>query len=326
MKSNSSTSYLTILAQILIGITFIYSGYVKLVDPIGTSIKLTEYFGEDVLNLTFLEPYVMPLGILLILAELLLGIMVLLGYKPKFSIWATALLMLVFLFLTGYSAIFDKVTDCGCFGDALKLTAWETFYKNIFFSVLVLVLLFNSTNLKRWFNNRITNFIPILSLVIGLFITYYVLHHLPIHDFRPYAIGNSIPEGMKDVAGEDFPPIHDFILETDTEDLTDFVLQEDKVMLIISYNLSKSDLGAFNSIKNVTDKALSNGYSVYALSASYIDDFNVIKKESNLAFDMLYCDETTLKTMIRANPGIMTLEKGVITGKWNWRDATKIQN
>lgn len=316
---------LTHIARIIVAVTFIFSGFVKLVDPIGSAIKFEEYFSEDVLNLTFLIPYALPFSILLIMAELLLGIMLLVGFKPKLTVWGTALMMLVFLFLTWYSAYYNKVTDCGCFGDAIKLDSWATFYKNIFFGALILFLLFNLKHIKPWFGKMLTKWIPFITLIGGLFISYYVLQHLPIIDFRPFAIGKSIPEGMEFVDGEDFPPIHDFILENDTDDLTNTVLEADKALLIISYNINLSEFEAFEALIPVAEKAWQQGYLVHALSASSMDDFETIKDAYQLPFEMLYCDETVLKTIIRANPGIMTLEKGVVTGKWNWTDIDKIK-
>ncbi len=315
---------ITNISRILVAITFIFSGFVKLVDPIGTSIKFEEYFSEDVLNLTFLIPYVLPFSILLILIELLLGVMLLVGFKPKLTVWGTALLMLVFLYLTWYSAYYDKVSDCGCFGDAVTLSPWATFYKNVFFGVLILVLLFNLKFIKPWFRKTATNWIPFITLIGGLFISYYVLQHLPIIDFRPFAIGKSIPEGMEYVDGQDFPLIHDFILENDTEDLTETILKADKVLLVVADNLYKANLEVFKDIKPIADQAIAKGYLVYTLSASSMDDFMLLKDEYQLPFDMLYCDETTLKTIIRANPGILTLEKGVVKGKWNWTDIDKV--
>jgi hypothetical protein len=130
---------------------------------------------------------------------------------------------------------------------------------------------------------------------------------------------------MKDVPGVDIPPVHDFILETpEGKDLTERVLSEDKVMLIISYNLSYADSESFIPIKELTDKALDKSYTVYFLTASYVDDFEELKKQYQWDFGMLYVDETTLKTMIRANPGIMLLNKGTVTGKWNWKDIRNI--
>ena len=317
---------LTHVARIIVAVTFIFSGFVKLVDPVGSAIKFEEYFREDVLNLTFLSPYALPFAILLIFVELMLGVKLLVGFKPKITVWGTFLLMVVFLFLTFYSAVTGKVTDCGCFGDALTLSPWGTFYKNVVFTILILILLFNIKNIKPWFGKVMTNWIPFLTLLVGLFITFYVLKHLPIIDFRPYKIGNSIPVGMEKYDDETgIAEIHDFVLENDEEDLTETILAADKVMLVIAYDLSKSDENAYEKIKKITDEALAKGYMVYALSASFMDDFNVLKDKYDLNFDMLYTDETTLKTIIRANPGIMTLEKGVITGKWNGNDADKVK-
>lgn len=316
--------YITHIARYIVAITYIFSGFVKLVDPIGTAIKLEEYFSEDVLNLPFLLPYVLPLSILLIIAELLLGVLLLVGFKPKLTIWSVAALMFVFLFLTWYSAYFDKVTDCGCFGDAVKLTAWGTFYKNVFLIALILILLFNIKHIKPWFGKLTTNWIPFITLLVGLFVSYYVLQHLPIIDFRPFAVGNSIPKGMEYIKGEDFPPIHDFILENDTDDLTEEVLTADKALLIISYNIELGEMNAFENFKELGDKALKKGYKIYVLSASFKETYDTIQDYYNLQFEFLYCDETALKTMIRANPGIMTLEKGVIKGKWNWTDVDRV--
>ncbi|MBT8385140.1 MAG: DoxX family protein, partial [Bacteroidia bacterium] len=140
--------FLTHIARILVAITFIFSGFVKLVDPLGSAYKFQEYFGADVLNLEFLIPYALPFSIFLILVEIMLGITLLVGYKPKVTVWSLLIIILVFLFLTWYSAYYDKVTDCGCFGDAITLTPWETFYKNIILVGLILFLLFQTTNIK----------------------------------------------------------------------------------------------------------------------------------------------------------------------------------
>ncbi len=114
-------------------------------------------------------------------------------------------------------------------------------------------------------------------------------------------------------------------MEKDGEDLTEQLLQEPKLMLIIMYNLDKSHKNGLKHIKELSDKAIENGYKVFAMSASPVTDFLKVKAEYQLNFDLLFCDETTLKTMIRANPGIIMLNKGTITEKWNWRSYTKIE-
>jgi uncharacterized membrane protein YphA (DoxX/SURF4 family) len=313
------------LSRIFVSITFIFSGFVKLVDPLGSAYKFQEYFGADVLNMEFLIPYALPFSILLILAEIILGVMLLVGYLPKLTVWSLLGIILVFLFLTWYSAYYNKVTDCGCFGDAVKLSSWGTFYKNIVLVVFILILVIGYKHIKPMFSNVFAKWSTFLSFSVFLYIIYHVLVHLPIIDFRPYAVGKNIPEGMEYNGGEE-PPIHDFFLEAeDGEDLTSAVLEEDKVMLVIAYNLSISDNEGFIGVKKVTDKAISNGYAVYALSSSMNEEFIEVKNQYSLNFDMLFGDETMLKTIVRSNPGIVLLNKGTVIGKYSWVDVDKIK-
>lgn len=362
--------FLTHLARILVAVTFIFSGFVKLVDPLGSAYKFQEYFGADVLNLEFLIPYALPFSIFLIIAEIILGVKLLVGFKPKLTVWALFIMIIIFLFLTWYSAYYDKVTDCGCFGDAITLTPWETFYKNIVLVVLIVFLLINTKNIKPFFSKNFATWVSFASFFVFLFITYYVLIHLPIIDFRAYAVGKNIPDGMVmpegaklavyedtwiyNVNGEDKeftteekpwnlegatfvdrktkliekgyePPIHDFTMEKDDVDFTDFLMQKEKLMLVVMYNLDKTDKQSLTKVKDISISAMQQGYDVYAFSASNQSDYEIIRKEFDLDFDLLFCDETTLKTIVRANPGIVTISKGTITGKWNANDADKVK-
>jgi uncharacterized membrane protein YphA (DoxX/SURF4 family)/peroxiredoxin len=317
--------FLVQLARLIVALTFIFSGFVKLVDPLGSAYKFEEYFGADVLNLEFLIPYVIPFAIVLILVEIMLGVMLLVGYLPKLTVWSLLGIMLVFLFLTWYSAYYNKVSDCGCFGDAVKLSQWGTFYKNVVLIVIVLLLVFRVKDIKPLFNVNFSKWVTFLSFFVFLYLTYHVLVHLPIIDFRPYAVGKNIPEGME-YKGTEEPPIHDFYLESNEgEDVTDKVLAGENVLLIIANTLSKSDENGFSDIKNLTDKALDKGYNVYMLSSSSNEEFIALKKKYNFNFEMLFGDETTLKTIIRANPGIVKLNKGTVTGKWSWVDAEDVK-
>lgn len=312
----------TLIARLLVAVTFIFSGFVKLVDPMGSAYKFEEYFSPDVLNLEFLIPYALPFSIALIVAEIMLGVMLLIGFKPKFTTISLFLLTLVFLFLTWYSWTYDKVTDCGCFGDAVKLTPKETFYKNVVLIVLAAILVNNAKHIKAFFGKNLLKWISLGALMLFLYITSHVLTHLPIIDFRPYAIGKNIQEGMKEIAVDGLPKVHDFFLETsEGEDLTDEILAKDKVLFVVVEDLTTSEKEGFKNIKKVTDLALKNGYSVYGLSSSYIDDLVEANKKYGLNIDWLFVDGTVLKTIIRANPGIVTLNKGTVTGKWNWIDA-----
>ena len=316
---------ITQLARIIVGSLFIFSGFVKLIDPIGSQYKFQEYFSEGVLNMEFLIPYALPFAILLIVAEIVLGVMILIGYKPKLTVWSLFLLTLIFLFLTWYSAYYNKVTDCGCFGDAIKLSSWETFYKNVILIVLIILLLVKVALVKPIFKGNIPKVITFLSLAVFLFIVQNVLTHLPLIDFRAYAIGKNISEGMKYPKDGSIPPVHDFMLEDVQADLAPELLKKEKVMLVIIHNLDKADASGFPSINEVTTKAIQKGYTVYGVSASPSDELILVKEEYKLPFDFLFCDDTTLKTMIRANPGVIILDKGTVVQKKNWIDVEDLK-
>ena len=244
------------LSRILVGALFIFSGFVKLVDPIGSQYKFQEYFSESVLNMEFLIPYALPFAILLIVAEILLGVMILIGYKSKLTVWSLFLLTLIFLFLTWYSAYYNKVTDCGCFGDAIKLSTWETFYKNVILIALIVLLLIKVAHIKPVFKGNVPKVITFLSLAVFLYIVQHVLTHLPLIDFRAYAIGKNISEGMVYPEDGSIPPVHDFVLEDAQADLAPELLKKEKVMLVIIYNLDKVDAKGFpaKTAKNPTTK------------------------------------------------------------------------
>ena len=325
-KSKITVTFVLVqIARILVGALFIFSGFVKLVDPIGSQYKFEEYFSEGVLNMEFLIPYAMPFAIFLIIGEIVLGVALLVGWKTKFTVRSLLIMILFFLFLTWYSAYYNKVTDCGCFGDAIKLEPWETFYKDVLLTILIFFISYKMDFIKPITKTRLPGKITFLSLVISSFITYYVLAHLPIIDFRPYAIGKNIEEGMQYKDDGKIPPVHDFMLEDTQNDLAPQILKMEKVMLVIASSLYKSDLEGFSDIKIIADKAIEKGYKVYGASASFSDIIELTINKFNLPFEFLFCDETTLKTMIRANPGIIILNKGTVTQKKNWHDADGIE-
>ena len=220
---------------------------------------------------------------------------------------------------------YNKVTDCGCFGDAIKLSTWGTFYKNIILIALIIILVVKLEFVKPIFQGKMPKVIAFLSLAVFLFITQHVLTHLPLIDFRAYAIGKNISEGMEYKDDGEIPPVHDFMLEDEQSDLAPELLKKEKVMLVIIYDLEKVDVNGFPAIKEVTTRAIAKGYKVYGVSASFADDLMLAKEKYNLPFNFLFCDETTLKTMIRANPGVVILDKGTVVEKKNWIDVEELE-
>ncbi|MEL6917739.1 MAG: BT_3928 family protein, partial [Bacteroidota bacterium] len=184
------------ISRIFVGILFIISGFIKLNDPVGFSFKLEEYFSQGVLDLPIFMPYALNIAIFVVILEVLLGVMLLVGFRIKFTLWSLLGMIVFFTFLTFYSAYFNKVTDCGCFGDAIKLTPWESFTKDVVLLVLIIILLLGRKHIKSIFGPKTKRIITLIALILCGVFAYYVLNHLPLIDFRPYKIGANIEEGM----------------------------------------------------------------------------------------------------------------------------------
>jgi hypothetical protein len=278
-------------------------------------------------------------------------------------------MIVFFTFLTFYSAYFDKVRDCGCFGDALKLTPWESFTKDIILLVFILILFFGMKQVKPIFTKFPTTVLALLSFLVSLWFGYHVLMHLPAIDFRAYQIGHNIQEGMAvpedaqkpileytwtfNVNGEEqefitngsypkvdgeyvgvetktidegyIPPIQDFSIESDDEDLTVQFLEEEKLIIIAMYAINKGENEGVLKLKSFSDEAIKKGYTVIGLTSSGGQDKAKIKAANNLNFNFYLCDEKVIKTIVRANPGIVVLNKGTVTNKAHWNDIEDIE-
>ncbi|GAA4817873.1 BT_3928 family protein [Litoribaculum gwangyangense] len=360
---------LVAISRILVGTLFIISGMIKLNDPLGFSYKLQEYFSQDVLNIPFLEPYALMISVLVVVFEVVLGVFLIIGYKPKFTVWSLLLMIIFFTFLTFYSAYFDKVKDCGCFGDALKLTPWESFTKDVLLLFLILILFFGLKYIKPVFTKLPTTILALLSFIFCLWFGYYVLMHLPVVDFRAYKIGNNISEEMSipedapkpvieyawkfSVNGEeqiistngsypsvegDFvsvdtkvieegyvPSIQDFSIESEDENLTEYFLGEENLIVVVSYSLENIEKGGASKLKTLQDKAKANNYKIIGLTASGEEAKANINKIYNLDFDWYLCDEKALKTVVRSNPGVLELDKGTVKQKVHWNDIEDLK-
>ncbi len=355
---------LVTVSRILVGVLFIFSGIIKLNDPLGVSYKLQEYFSPDVLNMPAFEPYALVIAIMMVVLEVVLGVFLLIGYKRKFTIWSLFALIVFFTFLTFYAWFFDKVKDCGCFGDFLKLTPLQSFIKDLVLLALIVVLIFGITHIKPIFSKFVTTVIALFGFVFSLWFGYHVLMHLPTWDFRAYKIGKNITEGMSipdnapkavqeftwtfNVNGEqkeivtdgsyptvdgDYvsvetkvikegykPPIYDFSIESQDEDLTEQFLSEENLVVIVSYSLEKIESQGVKRLKSFSESAMKKGYKVIGLTASGEDMKQRIKEAYDLNFDFYLCDEKALKTVVRSNPGILELDKGTIKQKLHYND------
>src|SRR6056300_832020 len=288
--------YIKHLSRILVGVLFVVSGFIKLNDPVGFSFKLEEYFSQGVLDLPVLIPFALAIAFFVVVFEVLLGIFLLVGYQLKFTLWSLLSMIVFFTFLTFYSAYFNKVTDCGCFGDAIKLTPWESFTKDVILLVAILILYWGYKHINFWVSYRWSIRLMSLSLIGSMFLGYWVLSHLPLIDFRPYKIGVSILKQMEipeDAPAEEYryiwtferegkvfeeitsgsfpdrsdanftgsvktelvqaafePPIHDFTMMLDGEDYTSSLFNEEKAILITSYDFESASLNDFDKVVN----------------------------------------------------------------------------
>ncbi|MGV3586120.1 MAG: BT_3928 family protein [Adhaeribacter sp.] len=354
------------ICWLLVGGLFIFSGLIKINDPVGTAIKLEEYFevfATDFSSIFLaLEPYALYLSIILSALEIILGVALLLRWRLRQVLVSLLVMIVFFTFLTFYSAYFNKVTDCGCFGDAIKLTPWQSFTKDVVLLVMIIILLATQKYLPRPPRETTTTWAVAITAIISFGIGIYAYLHDPFIDFRAYKVGNNIPALMKPSAQlkykyimekngetqefteypkdttfkfkqmvalnpEAGPKITDFNVWNDSGDFTQQVFQGNKLLIIVQ-DVRKSHPDSFNEINNLisgAEKATAKKIEPMVLTSSSGQDFDIFRHEVNLAAPYYFADGTVLKTMIRANPGIMLLKNGVVVGKWHYNDVPDLQ-
>ena len=360
-----SNHLMTNILRFSYGFFLLFSGFVKIIDPLGFSYKLQEYF--EVFGMEWLVPVSLFLSVFICVFELFLGLFLICGIHIRKVMWGNLLLMIFFTFLTFFSAYFNKVTDCGCFGDFMKLDPWHSFIKDIHLVFISVVLFYFQKHIQSLFNSITINKIVIVSLILFVFIPIYSLSHLPFIDFRAYKIGANIIDDRKlpnnakkdvyehvwfyEINGEvqefqtsdepwsiegavfkdkvtkliskgDEPKIVDFdIVKSDTDnDVTDSILNLEKVYLVVCYDIEKTNLKGHEEINPSLQKIIDSNIPLVGLSASSNSEIKNKLGLSNLNYPFYLVDQTTLKTMVRSNPGVFLMENGVIINKWHWRD------
>ena len=343
--------YLVQISRFIVGIIFIISGFVKTIDPIGFGYKLEEYFAPDVFNIGFLHDLALPQATFFSIFEIILGVFLLLGIFKKFTNWSLLILIVFFTFLTFYSAYFNKVTDCGCFGDALKLTPWQSFWKDIFLLILIIFIFIGQKHIKPLISNMKINYgISTLALLLCIWIAYTGIQYLPLIDFRAYAVGKNIPEGMEGIPDE---VEYTYILrDKNTNEEKEFKEFPENYEESYEYVDAKTKVikkGVEAPVKDfmldcdgedMTEFYLSEPRVVFFITPfsqkvkpEEITHLNKLYKELSQAnvkvaglsngdlvnTEFPYCmvDQITLKTIIRNNPGILVLEKGTVVGKFH---------
>lgn len=360
-------------SRFFVGFLFIFSGLIKSNDPLGFGYKLQEYF--EVFHITFFNDYATAIAIFLCGLEIILGAALLLGLFVRQVIWGLLGLIVFFTFLTFYSAFFEVVTSCGCFGDAIPLTPWQSFGKDLILLAFILILFIYRAEIKSIVPLNIQNFILAACIFLSFGVGIYTYRNLPFIDFLPYKVGANVPELMKippgapqdeyeivyqlknkqtgevkkmtdkaylkeeiwkdtnwEITGEPEskllkkgfePKIKDLkISNAAGEDLTSTVIEHSAYQfLIIAYDLDKTDLQAFKSLNELTAKA-AQGFQIASLvlTASSIDQAEQLKKNLSINMPFFFADAIPLKSMVRANPGIILIKNGIIIDKWHYQN------
>ena len=309
------------IARLLLALTFILSGFVKAVDPLGTQYKIHDYLAAIGLASIVPDFGTLASSVILSATEFLLGICLLFAIRRRLVSKILVVLMMVMTLLTLWLAIDDPVTDCGCFGDALVLTNWQTFWKNVVLLAAALIVWRYPLDMPRLISESnqwiVMNYSAFFILVI---IAGRSLYTLPQFDFRPYHVGTNLREGwQRMMEGEDSPYTEFFIESTDEgEDITEAVLgSQGYTFLLVAPHLENANDSQFDRLNSIYEYCLENGYQFYCLTASTHKGIGRWQDITGAEYPFCNTDETTLKTVIRSNPGLLLLNDGVIIRKWS---------
>ncbi|MGZ3814016.1 MAG: BT_3928 family protein [Mucilaginibacter sp.] len=365
--------------RIVVGLLFIFSGLIKINDPLGFSYKLEEYF--EVFHLSFLNSFALSMSVILCSLEIILGFALLIGVRAVSVAWGLLLLIIFFAFLTFYSAYFKVVQTCGCFGDAIPLTPWQSFSKDLVLLVLIVVLFKKRRTIQPLFDKKTGDTLLVASAVVAFGMGLYTYNFSPVIDFLPYKVGANILDEMKTPQGapqdeyeiiyqlknkqtgdtkvmndKDYiksniwkdnnwvvvgnpdkklikkgfePKIRDLAInDAQGSDYTKELLSNPFYnLVVVAYDLKKTDLDALGRLNALAATMQQNFNTRTILLTSYSPtNAEAFSKTNHLVMQLFYADEVPLKTMVRANPGILLMKNGVIINKWHYHSMPKYED
>lgn len=351
------------VCRLLLAVTFILSGFVKAVDPMGTQYKIDEYL--EAWGMAGVMPGFVTLtaSVLLSSVEFSLGVALLFAIRRRRTSVLVLAIMAVMTPLTLWLALADPISDCGCFGDAVKLTNWQTLWKNIVLLGAAIVVWRRPMAIRRLVSRSNQWIVMNFTVAFIVCVSAWSLYDLPQFDFRPYHVGADIKKGMeipegapqpqfettfimekngerREFALDDYPdstwtfvdsrtvqtaagyvpPIHDFSITSisDGKDITDSVLShKGYTFLLVSPHLEQADDSRLDLINQVYEYADEYGYPFYCLTASSNTFIKRWRDMTGAEYEFCATDETTLKTIIRSNPGLVLLKDGTVVRKWS---------
>ena len=359
----------TNICRAVLAVTFIFSGYVKAIDPLGTQFKIRDYL--TALSIGDYVPDWLTLGSSVALAslEFALGIFILFAIRRRFTTRVILAFMAVMTLITVWIAIANPVSDCGCFGDAITLTNVQTLLKNVVLTACAVVVCRCRERMFRFVSENNQWIVVNYTVIYIVATSIYSLYLLPRFDFRPYHVGANIREGMEIPEGAKMPryentfvmekngerreftldnypdstwtfverkselveegyvpPIHDFTITDNAtgDDITQQIL-DDKgyTFLLVSPHLESADDTNFGDIDQLYEYCQAQGVPFYCLTASGEDAIQHWRDITGAEYPFCMSDETTLKTVIRSNPGLVLIKDGTVIRKWSHNGLPK---
>ena len=308
------------VCRIVLAVTFVLSGFVKAVDPLGTQYKLHDYLAAMGVG-SLVPDFVTLVGAVLLAAvEFCLGVLLLFAIRRRMTSRLILILMSIMTALTVWIYIADPVSDCGCFGDALVLTNGETLLKNIVLLACSVVIWKWPLEMVRFISHTNQWIISNYTALFILFVAGYALYDLPQFDFRPYHVGTNLREGWQKMMEGEESPYSEFFIESleDGEDVTEEILNDEGyTFLLVSPHLENADDSQLDLINQAYEYAEDNGYTFYCLTASGEKGISRWRDITGAEYPFAQTDETTLKTIIRSNPGLLLLKDGIVIRKWS---------
>ena len=349
------------VCRLLVGALFIFSSFTKGVDPLGTKYKMLDYLA--VYGMTWLNDFALILAILMILAEFIVGICLITKVFPRLAVLGATLLMMFFTATTLFDALYDLVPDCGCFGTAIKMSNWQTFYKNLVIDAVLIPLIINNKRLENKMSGGTQFAIGCVYALAFLGFEVYNYRHLPVVDFMNWKVGKQLnveTSGDADIyliyrnkaTGETQEflspnyPWNDSVwmsewefvdqrteggsnflgfsaLDDSGNDVTESILTTEKLLMFTSHDLADVSEKQWSKVKEVTETAEKQGYIVIWVVANEPEFVEQLREQYDFLYEVYYADELEIKPIVRSNPGLVWLDNGLVKNKWSIVDFKK---
>lgn len=349
------------VCRLLVGALFIFSSFTKGVDPLGTKYKMLDYLA--VYGMTWLNDFALILAMLMILAEFIVGICLITKVFPRLAVLGATLLMMFFTATTLFDALYDLVPDCGCFGTAIKMSNWQTFYKNLVIDAALIPLIINNKKLENKMSGGTQFAIGCVYALAFLGFEVYNYRHLPVVDFMNWKVGKQLnveTSGDADIyliyrnkaTGETQEflspnyPWNDSVwmsewefvdqrteggsnflgfsaLDESGNDVTESILTTEKLLMFTSHDLADVTEKQWAKVKDVTETAEKLGYIVIWVVANEPEFVEQLREQYDFLYEVYYADELEIKPIVRSNPGLVWLDNGLVKNKWSVADFKK---